>query len=649
VPQRFPVEVDADQFDALSRPSQPLAAAAELVWNSLDAEADSVDVFVARNDLDGVESVRVVDDGHGMSNTMAIRDFRKLGGSWKKGRKTSLNAKRALHGQQGEGRFRAFALGRRAEWSSVAEAATGGLERTVVLGSMDESEFTVSDPTALATGTTGTSVTVTHPREATNRILADAAPLWLTVRFAPYLAKYPHVRVTFDGTALDPKALIEHEETITLDAALGAEFGPPQVRVVEWKSTVVGVKPSLILCNEDGVSLHEITEGFAAPGTRFTAYLIWRGFDPLAHDLLIGELGHPVLGPIIEAAREAIRDALIDREIKQRQEVLDDWKSRKVYPFADEPTTPAEVRERRMFDLVAITAAEAVSPEPKAAKLSLRLLREALEQSPAALHRVLREVLNLTDEQVEDFDRLLSRTTLPSIIETTAKITDRFEFLTSLDRLLFDADTKKVLRERDQLHEMLAAGRTWVFSEEWALVVSDKSLTKVLKEHLALLGDPAPVLDPVADPDGNVHRRVDLMLSSAQMGPQGRRHLVVELKRPSVKLGQPEINQIQKYAITVAKDERFKDPAVTWEFWLVGNDIDSVAEEMATQENMPIGVVMQRPTYTIRVRRWSEVLEENRQRLHFYRQHLDYTAPEDAALEETLAKYLPPKPSDSPN
>lgn len=116
---RFAVQVDADQFDRLARPSQPLAGVAELVWNALDAEAEAVTVSIGRTDLDAVELVVVSDDGHGMTYDDAIRDFKLLGGSWKKvgtgGRRLSRNGKRSLHGSQGEGRFRAFALGRMAE------------------------------------------------------------------------------------------------------------------------------------------------------------------------------------------------------------------------------------------------------------------------------------------------------------------------------------------------------------------------------------------------------------------------------------------------------------------------------------------------------------------------------------------------------
>ena len=87
--ERFVVQVDADQFDRLARPSQPVAGIEELIWNSLDAEAETVTVTIGRTELDAVDVVVVTDDGHGMTHDDALRDFRLLGGSWKKNRASS--------------------------------------------------------------------------------------------------------------------------------------------------------------------------------------------------------------------------------------------------------------------------------------------------------------------------------------------------------------------------------------------------------------------------------------------------------------------------------------------------------------------------------------------------------------------------------
>ncbi len=639
--ERFVVQVDADQFDRLARPTQPLAGIAELIWNALDAEAETVNVTIARTELDGVDEVSVTDDGHGMTHDESSRDFRKLGGSWKKTRTTSKNGKRSLHGKEGSGRFRAFAVGSTLEWKSIADSGIGKLQRTVVTGSLDSSEFTVSDPEDLATGSTGTVVRITRPREYAHRILGDEAPTWLVTRFAVYLVNYPSLSIAFDGQSLDPKLILQSQTEIAIDEALGGDHGAPLLRILEWKPEVKTITPSLMLCDGDGVALHEITDGIdKGSGVRFTAYLIWPGFTEHANELLLGDLGHPVLGPIIDAARVAIREFLDARLSERRAEQIEQWKADRVYPYTQPPQSPTEVQERQVFDVVAVAAASAVAKEPRAAKLSLRLIKEALAQPPGALHRVLKEVLNLTPDQLADFDRLLDRTTLASVIYMSKTVTDRLDFLQDLEGMLFDKGKKEKLLERTQLHRILANSRTWVFGEQYALAVDDLGLTKMLEAHYELLGIEEPVVDPVTDTEGHT-RIVDLMLSKASLFADRREHLVIELKRPSVTLTLTELNQITNYAVAVSSDARFTANNVAWEFWLVGDDMDEVVSQLVNKTDEPPGFYTGHGSYRIWVKRWAEVLEENRQRLHFYRDHLQYQPAEEAEFADVLGKYLP--------
>jgi len=281
-----------------------------------------------------------------------------------------------------------------------------------------------------------------------------------------------------------------------------------------------------------------------------------------------------------------------------------------------------------------------VAKEPKAARLSLRLIKEALGQPPGALHRVLKEVLELTPEQLADFDKLLDRTSLAAMIYMSKMVTDRLDFLYDLEAMLFDHGKKERLLERKELHRVLANGRTCVFGEQYTLAVDDKGLTKVLEAHRHLLGEATPVSTPVTDAEGHT-RIVDLMLSKATHFADRRQHLVVELKRPSLKLTQTELGQITNYAVAVRKDDRFKTPDVSWEFWLLGDDMDEAVQELVNRKNSPPGLYTEGERYRIWVRRWAEVLQENRQRLHFYREHLKYEPEEEAELQDILGKYLP--------
>ena len=88
------VQVQNDFLDRMTRVPKPIFAVAELVWNSFDADATRVTVSFTRNHMDGIQSIRVTDDGHGMTYDSALNDFAKLGGSWKSGPHRSLGRNR---------------------------------------------------------------------------------------------------------------------------------------------------------------------------------------------------------------------------------------------------------------------------------------------------------------------------------------------------------------------------------------------------------------------------------------------------------------------------------------------------------------------------------------------------------------------------
>lgn len=70
----FEVRLDKQHLERLSS-GTPLTGVVELIWNALDADATEVEVRFARNELDGLEEIRVTDNGHGMTYEEAVQGF----------------------------------------------------------------------------------------------------------------------------------------------------------------------------------------------------------------------------------------------------------------------------------------------------------------------------------------------------------------------------------------------------------------------------------------------------------------------------------------------------------------------------------------------------------------------------------------------
>lgn len=61
--------------------------------------------------------------------------------------------------------------------------------------------------------------------------------------------------------------------------------------------------------------------------------------------------------------------------------------------------------------------------------------------------------------------------------------------------------------------------------------------------------------------------------------PYDDEHPVVELKRSSVKLGSVELNQVERDAPTVGKDDCLDEPRTKWTWDLIGVECDEFVEE----------------------------------------------------------------------
>ena len=97
--------------------SRPLDALSELIWNGFDAESDKVKVHIDTNVMNGIDAIRVRDYGVGIRHVDLEALFGGLGDSWKRSKARSNG--RALHGKNGKGRFKAFALGEVIEWHTT--------------------------------------------------------------------------------------------------------------------------------------------------------------------------------------------------------------------------------------------------------------------------------------------------------------------------------------------------------------------------------------------------------------------------------------------------------------------------------------------------------------------------------------------------
>ena len=634
----YTVEVQPDFLEKQSK-AKPVHAVAELVWNGLDADASRVDVRLHRGEL-GMTKIVVRDNGHGIPYQDAPQFFKRLGGSWKKPGGKTKTKERMLHGYEGRGRFKVFALGRVADWRVTYRTDTGDL-RAYDITMLEDNirEIRITNEDSVDTGTSGVEIEVSELHGEYRSLDPNKAVQEFAEIFALYLKDYRDVSILYEGMQVDPASAIATTRTAPLsDIDQDGTVHPAELEIIEWRNVTTR---GLYLCTEQGIPLSKVTTRFHIGEFHFSAYLK-SPFITKLHgqaQLDLAEM-NPLLNACIEEAQQTVKAYFRERAAERARTVVEEWKADNIYPYDGEATSPLEDVERKLFDIVAVTASDYMpdfgSALPKKKAFDLRMLRAAIENSPEELQIIMNEVLGLPKRKQHELARLLREASLSSIISAAKIVADRLKFLTGLEQILFDADMKARLKERSQLHKIIE-DNTWLFGEEYNLSVSDKGLTKVLYKHRKILGADVVIDEPVK----HISQKrgiIDLMLSRTLRRHRADEleHLIVELKRPRVKIGQNEITQVEKYAISVANDERFRlVNGVQWTFWAISDDVDQYAEYRMGDR----GVVSSKDNISVGVKTWAQIIEKNKARLQFFQEKLEHQVNDETALRHLQEKY----------
>jgi hypothetical protein len=615
-----------DHVERLARESDPVNAVIEMIWNALDADADAVAVYFRRNEAGGIDGVDVQDDGRGIPPQSVQSEFERIGGSWKLRASRTVEKARPLHGRSGQGRLRAFALGSRIRWTTVAADPTGIQHQTIVSGSIeDRTDFEISDP-EVTDESEGTLFEAWGKQsEQLDRLGTGYVRDQILITFAPYLLDYQNVLIDYDGTALDPLANVADDTLYDISFGYESHEETASLRIIEWQK---GNERRIVLCGDGGIPVDDFTAADLAPEFVFTAYVTWPRMTDHQGDYLFAESEASPIHGLVEVVRRRVRDHFELRREERRRELVEQWKSRKVYPYERDATSPAEQAEQAAFDVVATSIGSHITGDREKQRLTLSLLKNSLQHDPSHVVDLIDEVLSLPEDEVLRLRRLLERTTLSRIIRASSDVTGRLDFLTALEYMVFDDEGRDAVRERAHLHKILE-NELWVFGEQFNLMISERGLTTVLEQHRHSVGLDSASDGPVEMLDGR-RGRVDLMLSTKAEEHERIRHLVVELKAPNVVATTKELDQIKRYAYTVAADPRFARVNAIWDFWLVVSDLDRFVKLDARQKGRPEGVVAQPgeeipgAQVTVWVRTWSEIITDSRRRLAFFKDRLTY-------------------------
>lgn len=243
-------------------------------------------------------------------------------------------------------------------------------------------------------------------------------------------------------------------------------------------------------------------------------------------------------------------------------------------------------------------------------KVFLHLLNMIMDNNnKPELFNILQNVIELDDEEIKDLSDALQYTGLSNITKTIKIIKDRFEIVQKLKQLVFDKELNAL--EVPHIQKMIE-DHYWLFGEQYNLIsAAEPDFEKALKGLiLATTGKEEYI--SITHEDKNKEMDIYMIRQDRRNGVID--NVVVELKRPSIALGEKELSQVKKYMRVIQSDPRFLGDKYNWTYYLVGNRFNEngyMADEIKSHKTLgELNLVHAVGNHKIYVRTWSDIFAD---------------------------------------
>jgi hypothetical protein len=615
----------------------------QLVANSLDSGASRVDVGIHFNELDEPHRVVIMDNGCGIAPSEMSQAFGDVGVHMARSRTA-----RETIGSRGVGRFAVFCLAAQARWETVADSGAGLVRQTWTMEPGCRFIDVHDEPVSGVSTSTVVDMTLSH-RQDIQQLFSSVQRVRRTLfnSFAAYLARYEdEVSIWVNDERVDLQDFVDERET----EEISSHDAVPDARLhhMVLGQQVYQAAPSVLVFATHGATVsEEVLEDEAIPGRKYLGLVDSPYLSDLTNtsksQLAAFDSGFRALK---EEASDRARGFIRKRQGDRAKDFLEWARSQPHYPYKETARTPVEHYRRQLYDGVLLAVEEQYHIRRATAsqqQLMFALTRQLLQSENLA--SVLTSVLGLKGEEVDRFASLLRRTSLSSVIAVANLLVDRLSFLNELEVLVYGSPARWV-KERSQLHRIIE-GHSWIFGEQFHLMASDQTMHRLLLDVATATSDEDS--ESLIEVDPSLKDIPDLYLTSTKWneGAKYHQHLVVELKRPSVRIAPRHVQQLQRYAVKIVENPVWSQRANShrFTFVLVSSEI-SDAVIKTYQENEEPGLLsrpkLQHPS-ELWALRWSDYLDRRREELKFLEAEIEITADPELLeyLRSRVGEYLP--------
>lgn len=553
------VQVTSDSIKKKFKTSEPIKAIFELVWNGLDACANTVSIEIERNQLEGLMSVTISDNGNGINFDRAKEcSFMKFDDSNKK---TDINT----HGKDGIGRFSFHRLSDNAVWhtkcngnSYIATINEANLHKVKLENTNnDEHAFFKKIESGTVVRLTGFN-SLNGILPSNDRILD-----FLSCEFGWFLAYRQNVKILLDKVKVKvPKNDLEYQ-------TLELEDYKFDISVFRWHDRPTSEKSYIYFTNKNNKVVYKELSRFNKKLGFYTSAVVSSNFnDTFDSDLFEMDGSRKLINDVSKAVYD-IQTDLYNSFLRARADFLIEEYEEKGF-FNHVHSMDNELQKWNLDNTKRVVK-ELYIADPKIfnnlkdkpAKILVRLLdRILVSNENSALFEVLEGVLDLNSEYVEKLASLIQNTKLENIISTVEIISKRLQVIKMLRSVMVN-DYKNVLETPD-LQKVIEVN-SWLFGEQYSILGAEEDDFNKTAKNLrdSISGIENMTIDDVEDVtvEGS-KRQVDLFLASKRMIFDENNNkifkcVIIEIKRPSISLSKKHLRQLEDYAEIIQKSSSF--------------------------------------------------------------------------------------------
>ena len=591
---------------------------AEYIWNGFDADANTIKVYEKRNELSGSAELIIEDDGYGIVRKELDKKFRPVFQSEKQIRELFKDPI-LLKGKKGVGRLSFFNVASKAIWETVyTKTDEKNYCYTIEVNANHLIGYTPSTE-AETYKATGTKVTLLlNENIDISKIIA-----YLKTEYAWFLKVYSDKKIIVNDIPLDCSELLAQEEH--KHGILSAKNITYNIDIYIWTNKLNKEYSKYYFLDSSNTIKHKENTTLNNKGDNFFHSVVVKTelFDEfdfktsLPENNLIGIIGKSdrrfrELKAILDEFLYSVRKPYI-REYANKY--INSLKSKNLYPNYIKTNPVDQFKEKQLDELVsdlyyfAPSIFNSLSNIQK--KTLLRMFNLIMNSGEVDdLFKIVEEVVELSKEERSELAGILEQAPLSNILSMQKLVIDRLQAIADFKELLFNE--KRYVNEIDHIQKFVEQ-HYWMFGEQYHLVTAEEpSFEEALRRFRYITNNEIYKKGELSIEDSNAKKQMDIFAVQQLCSGKTKKVIVVELKRPSVKLGITELLQLKQYFNVIIKEDRFNAENIEWEFYLIGNSYnDDIKNEIESNKvHGEPNLAFKVHKLKIYVKSWSELFTE---------------------------------------